>query len=156
MYESETAFTVIARAAEETRRASSSDFPARLTRLGEDLEAELSKPVVLKRIADDLAPLLRGTRCNKVVGASALGERIAGALMATHGAELVGETLHQAPRVLVVDGVLTTGAQMQRAIQGARDSGAGYVSGVVVVADHAALQACREHLRAEVVALREF
>ena len=152
----DTSFTVLTAAAERARQANSSEFPFRISQLARDLEVELSRPAALQRIADALLPFARESQCTSIVGASAAGERIAGALMATHGAKLLGQSDAPGSRVLVLDAVLTTGAQMQQAIERIRKSGVHDVCGAVLVADHEALRICGEIVGARVIALREF
>jgi len=148
--------TVIAAAAREVRTARHEDLPRRLSNLAERIETELGNPETLRSIAGDLAPLALELGCGTVVGASSTGERIAGAFIATYGADLEMSQRRERGSVLIVDGVLTTGVQMQRAIRKAREAGADKVSGIVVAADHDALRLCNADPKTRVIALAEF
>lgn len=156
MYETTTPFTVITAAAQRARQANSSEFPSRISQLARDVEVELARPAALQQIADALLPFAKESECTSIVGASAVGERIAGALMAQHGMELLSQGLPAGSRVLVLDAVLTTGAQMQQAIERLRSAGIHDVCGAVLVADQEALRACSNVVGARVIALREF
>jgi len=123
-----------------------------LNDLALSLEAELGNPEALRIIAGDLAPIAVELGCGTMIGASSIGERIAGAFIATHGEDL--NTARGS--VLIVDGVLSTGMQMQRAIRKAREAGAQKVAGIVVAADRDALRLCNADPKTRVVALAEF
>ena len=154
MYEvADTPFSVISAAAQRAREANSSDFPARISQLAIDLEMELARPAALQQIADALLPFAKECGCTSIVGASPVGERIAGALMARHGMALLSRREAPASRVLVLDAVLTTGAQMQQAIERVRNLGQLDVCGAVLVADHEALRTCSAFVGARIVAL---
>lgn len=148
--------TVIAAAARDVRTARREDLPRRLNNLALSIESELGNPEALRIIAGDLAPIAVELGCGTMIGASSIGERIAGAFIATHGEDLSIAQGAALGSVLVVDGVLSTGVQMQRAISKAREAGAQKVAGVVVAADRDALRLCNADPRTRVIALAEF
>lgn len=123
--------------------------------LAHDVDVELGRAGVLRRVAADLLPIAQRHGCDAVVGASLVGERLAAAVAASDGEQL-GIFTGGEHRVLVLDGILTTGTQMRRAIDQARKAGATHVFGAALVADHDAVAACRRDAGAQIISLQEF
>jgi phosphoribosylpyrophosphate synthetase len=103
--------------------------------VGEALERELANPQTLAATCQQLIAVANRLGCSRVLGASPLGERLAGAVVALaqngiqeHGAGISGE------HILVIDGLLVTGYQLAKASNRARAEGASRISAAVVAA----------------------
>jgi hypothetical protein len=92
------------------------DLPFSLAEIAEELERELADPVVLRAVADEIGVAAQELGCSRLVGASDVGERLAGAAVAVgkNGLRPLGPDEH-ANDVLVVDAVVLTGARLERA-----------------------------------------
>src|SRR5689334_4542966 len=123
MYELRAPLDAIATSARQMRAATAEEWPLRAMDLAHDVDVELGRAGVLRRVAADLLPIAQRHGCDAVVGASLVGERLAAAVAACDG-DQVGIFTGGEHRVLVLDAILTTGTQMHRAIDQARDAGA--------------------------------
>lgn len=104
----------------------------RAAEVGETVKRELADPSALTDISRRLIAVADRLGCKRVFGASPLGERLAGAVVALanngikeHSAGVDGQ------HVLVVDGLLVTGVQIAAAVRRARAEGAPKVSAAV-------------------------
>jgi adenine/guanine phosphoribosyltransferase-like PRPP-binding protein len=136
--------------------AADGEWPFRVQVVSQELEAQISDPEFLLQVADELLAIAEKFGCQAVSGASTMGAQLAGALAArsSNGLRLFTPA-DSAENVLVVDGVLATGAQVVRAVNVTRHSGARRAIAAVLIADKEALEACRETIGDEVVALTE-
>jgi len=132
------------------------DWPFKVAELSEGLGNALSESPELKEISLALGRVADDCGCDAVTGASSLGERLAGAIVVgtDNGLALYSRD-HPAGTVLIVDGLLATGAQISRKARLVREAGTDHVVGAVVLAEHGALADCREEI-GDVVALEEF
>jgi orotate phosphoribosyltransferase-like protein len=110
------------------------EWAFRAASLGESVETLTSRAEVLTEWAKQIADLADELNCQAVVGASAVGDRLAAAAVATAGNGLALYSAGSANRVLVVDSVLATGAQVVRSIRTLQEQGATYTPAVVVIA----------------------
>lgn len=133
------------------------DWPFRIADLARHLETELGRPDVLVEVADRLVTIAKDYGCEAITGASRVGGELAGAVVArsANGLRLFSAD-DPADSVLVVDGVLATGAQLVRAVMAAKDAGAKRAVAVAVLANREAIDICREEIQGNVVALDEF
>jgi phosphoribosylpyrophosphate synthetase len=100
---------------------------------GESLERALADPVVLTETSLRLVGVANDLGCKRVFGASALGQRLAGAVIALAANGLKDQTAGmQGEAVLVIDGLLVTGTQVASAARRARLGGADSVCAAVV------------------------
>lgn len=132
--------------------ADDAGWPDRVAAVAERLRNELADGDSLRDAGDRIRDLAGELRMQAVTGASRLGDQLAGAVVAvSHGA------LHLATpadtEVLVLDGLLATGAQIEQAVRRLRAAGAERIVGVALVADCQALEICRNRTGAELVAL---
>lgn len=108
-----------------------------LARAGEELEQELSDSGHLRDVCDAIVLVAEELGCTSVSGASRLGERLAGAAvaLANNGLRVYSHPHNSKSeeRVLVVDGLLVTGAQLERQAQVVIKNG-GSAYGAVVLA----------------------
>ena len=111
--------------------------PLALAQAGEELEEELSQSDKLRAVCTAIVSVAEELECGALSGASGLGERLAGAAVA-----LANNGLHvyspprdseRHERVLIVDGLFVTGAQLARQAQ-AVIKGGGEPYGAVVLA----------------------
>lgn len=108
------------------------------------LEAEVADPATLLAVADRMVQLAISVECSAVAGASPLGERLAGAVVAQSKGALrlpVGEM--NGSRVMFLDGLVNTGVQIARALRAARRSGMEKVVGGAVLGRCDALEVWR-------------
>lgn len=126
----------------------------RLMALADGLDRELSDPDQLAMVVTRLIQVAETLGARSVAGASAGGERLAGAVAAKSAGRLrlADEASTQQP-VLVVDTVLATGTQILAAAQRLRGMGIFHVVAAAVVADQAALDVTRRELGDHVEAL---
>jgi len=75
------------------------------------MNATLADPTTLVNAADRLADVARAHACDTIRGASPIGDTLAGAVASRHSLRLYDAT-KPAARVIVVDGVLATGAAL--------------------------------------------
>jgi hypothetical protein len=100
---------------------------------GESLERVLADPVELTRTSLRFVEVAHELGCNRVYGASDLGQRLAGAAIALSGNGLKDHTAGvEGQAVLIVDGLLVTGTQVASAARMARRGGAASVCAAVV------------------------
>lgn len=139
------------------KRHAAEDWPAPVIGIARQLDEHLADPASLKAVVIDLIKVAERFRCDAVAGASPLGERLAGAMVASGDRLRLFSSARQDRCVLVVDGLLATGTQLSQAMRQARDAGATHTPAVALMADHDALKALRSRLKDdEVIALREF
>ncbi len=124
----------------EVRAAAQSDAddqPFQAAAAGEALERALADPETLIAESRRLIEVAARLGCERLMGASPLGERLAGAMVAlsANGLKDVSAGI-EGLSVLVVDGILVTGVQLASASHRARSAGARSVAGAVVAAAH--------------------
>lgn len=113
----------------------SEEWAFRAMDFGERLESELAHPDRLTEVSRQLVDIAARSNCEQVLGASAVGERLAAAAVALAGNGLrLFANGTPGERVLIVDGTLATGTQITKAIRQARAAGAQYTPAAVVVA----------------------
>jgi hypothetical protein len=109
-------------------------WPFRAMAFGDQLDSALADPARLIDVSTRLVAVAEGHRCQAVIGASALGNRLASATVAiaNNGLRIFDR---EAPteRVLIVDGSLATGTQVAKAARFARGAGARFTPAAVVV-----------------------
>lgn len=112
------------------------EWPLGAVAVGDSLETALSMPDALLVIARAIAAEAESRGYDELVGASRVGDRLAGAAVATsHGRlSLRTRATNGDRKVLVVDGVLATGAQIARMARELRGSGASRIGAIVVLA----------------------
>lgn len=109
------------------------DWPFDVAQLGEDLEIELSDPEVFKTVAEEISRLAERGGFGGVIGASRLGERLAGAAVAVASNGLrVASSDWQPERTLIVDGLLATGARLQQVAEALAEGGTTTAAAVVL------------------------
>jgi predicted phosphoribosyltransferase len=127
-------------------------WPDRVMALAQALRTELSGSGVLQDVAQRVLDFAQGERVVAVTGASRVGDQLAGAAVAISSGRLHLATPTDVA-VLVVDGLLATGTQIEQAVSRLRTIGTERVVGVVVLAESEALEACRAATGANVIAL---
>ena len=132
--------------------ADDAGWPDRVAALAENLRAELAGGASLRDAGDRIRQVAGEVGMQAVTGASRLGDQLAGAVVAVSNGGLHLATSADTD-VLVVDGLLATGSQIEHAVRRLRAAGAERVVGVALVADREALEMCRSRTGAEVVAL---
>lgn len=120
--------------------------------LGEEVQSDLTEPELLREVSRRVAEIAEDRGVDVILGASSVGERIAGAAVAlgSNGLRPLGGTARPR-RVLIVDGVLLSGAQLERALAVAAEAGADEASAVVVVGPRPSDRVLPEKLRDLVV-----
>lgn len=112
-------------------------FLLRAAEVGEEVEATLSDPAVLRAAALAIADQAHRVGCETIVGASSSGDRLAGAVVAVDGAlHLWGTTSGSRP-VMVVDHVLITGFALAEVASRVEAAGAQAITGCVLAASFA-------------------
>lgn len=125
-------------------------------RAGRDVEDALTDPAQLRDVTMRLAAVAAETGAAMVTGASPLGHQLAGLVVGMTQAPLTLWAQNGAHgTVLVIEGVLASGAQLTSAARRARAAGATRVVGAAVIADPSGLAHCRRELGDEIRALRE-
>lgn len=125
---------VLADELEQLKASTADERLMRTATLAEDLESLLADFQWLAEAAHRIAELANRKGCDALVGASELGNRLAGAAIAQAANGLRAHDTKSAPRhVLVLDGMYVTGSQIDRAAKLAADSGAGEVSAAVLL-----------------------
>src|SRR5262245_38751446 len=121
--------------AEGVRQASEEDRLRRTIELGESLERALASPDDLRDVAKQVLAVAENLDCDAVIGASPVGDRLAAAAVAVGGNGLRSFTASgEIPEhLLLVDGLLATGAQIERAAKRAHDYGVARSSCAVVL-----------------------
>ena len=97
-------------------------WPVAAAEIGDVVSVLLSDPEYLVEVSDRIAAVLAAESCDAIAGASPTGDRIAGAVASTHTVRMFDFAV-PARRVLVVDGVLATGAALSLAIEEIQHSG---------------------------------
>jgi hypothetical protein len=111
----------------------------RLSELGELVEAALADPGVLTYVSERVIEVARDLACEAVAGASAVGERMAGAAAALSGRTLRlcgsqnGHDGSVPARVLLLDGLFATGTQLSWLAQRLKTQGVESTPAAVVV-----------------------
>jgi hypothetical protein len=132
------------------------DWIGGIHRAARGLEESLANPEHLRQLADELTQVAESTGASMVTGASPLGNQLAGLVAGQPGSGLTLWAQNGAHgTLLVIEGVLASGAQLARTATRARVAGADRVVGVAVVAEPRGLAACRHELGDDVRALRE-
>ena len=125
-------------------------------RAGRELEDSLTDPVRLEEVTAQLAAVAADTGAVMITGASPLGHQLAGLVVGMTKTPLALWAQNGAHgTVLVVEGVLASGAQLTGAAKRARAAGAARVVGAAVVAEPRGLASSRQELGDEIHALRE-
>jgi hypothetical protein len=125
-------------------------------RAGRDLEDSLTDPDRLKELTLQLAAVAADTGAAMITGASPLGHQLAGLVVGMTKSPLALWAQNGAHgTVLVIEGVLASGAQLTSAAKRARAAGATRVVGAAVIAEPNGLASCRKELGDEIHALRE-
>ncbi len=111
--------------------------------IGEHLEEALADPHLLITVSEEFARLAQTLNCDRIMGASSVGERLASAVIvvANNGLRLY-QPRQPADHVLVVDSVAATGAQIAAACKQVTADGAARVSAAAVLV----LQSSRSYL----------
>jgi hypothetical protein len=131
-------------------------WTAAVIEAGHALETALANPKELQEVADQLGELATACGAVMITGASAQGHQLAGLVAARASRPLTLWAQNGAHgTVLVVEGVLVSGAQMARAAARAKAAGAERVVGVAVLAEPSGLASCRREIGDEINALRE-
>ncbi len=97
-------------------------WPIAAASIGEIVTAALADPTALIDATNRLADVARANGCDTIKGASPIGDSLAGAVASVHTIRLYDATT-PATRVLVVDGVLATGAALSLALEELKASG---------------------------------
>jgi hypothetical protein len=125
-------------------------------RAGRDLEDSLTDPRRLREVTVQLAAVAADTGAAMVTGASPLGHQLAGLVVGMTKSPLALWAQNGAHgTVLVIEGVLASGAQLSSAAKRARAAGATRVVGAAVIAEPNGLASCRKELGDEIRALGE-
>lgn len=115
--------------------------------LGEAVRARLSDGDDLAAIALRVGEVARARGADTVVGASADGDRLAGAAaLASSGGLRLWREGDPTSGVLILDSVLVTGVQLARATMALRSKGVSMLSAAVVAASNDALARARAEL----------
>jgi hypothetical protein len=102
--------------------------------IGERLEEALADPAVLIQVSQEFIRIAETLRCDRIMGASQVGERLAGAVVAVANNGLrMYQPRQPAEHVLVIDGVAATGAQLAAACHQAATQGVPRVSAAAVL-----------------------
>ncbi len=127
-----------------------------ILRAARDLEGSLADPDQLRSVTVQLADVAAATGARMVTGASPLGHQLAGLVagMATPALTLWAQNGAHGT-MLVIEGVLASGAQLTNTARRARAAGADRVVGAAVIAEPSGLASCRLELGDEIRALRE-
>ena len=107
-------------------------WPVAASGIGEVVAAQLANPELLVDIRERIAAVCVAEGCDAIAGASPIGDRIAGAVAAAHSLRIFDDSI-PSQRVLVVDGVLATGAALFLAIEEIHRAGAKETRAAVVL-----------------------
>jgi hypothetical protein len=131
-------------------------WTAAIIEAGHALEEALANPANLYAVADQLGELANTLGAVMITGASAQGHQLAGLVAARAARPLTLWAQNGAHgTMLVVEGMLVSGAQMARAAARAKAAGAERVVGAAVLAEPTGLASCRREIGDEITALRE-
>lgn len=130
------------------RDVSRAEWPFAAAKLAEALEAELSNPTTLMTVAGRLCHLAQDLDVDTVVGASDVGERLAGAVAASANGRLQlwsesANRAHTPRRLMVVAGVINTGTELARKLGEVRSAGVADAVGAAVIGNRSAIEAWR-------------
>lgn len=129
----------------------------RLMAIAEVLDRELADPIGLAGLADRLIGVADTLGARSVTGASAAGDRLAGAIaIRSEGRVRLVDGVSANDPVLVVDTLLATGTQLLATARTLRNGRVGRVVGAAVFADPMALELARRELGDQVLALEVF
>lgn len=133
---------------------SAADWGFLAAELGEELERELCDPTSLLSVARQIAEIAAGDDCDAVVGASEVGDRLAGAVVAVANNGLrICAPGDSGRRVLVLDGLLASGVRLARAATEIRAAGNDVPrAAVILVAGHPAPTVVGSDLELSIVA----
>jgi hypothetical protein len=127
-----------------------------ITRAARGLEESLASPERLRDLTDQLSVIAERAGADMVTGSSPLGNQLAGSIVRSSARPLALWVANGARgTVLIVEGVLASGAQLTAAARRARAAGAARVVGAAVLGVPAGLAMCREELGDDVAALEE-
>ena len=110
------------------------DQPFFAASIGEALERELSDPANLVKVGEEVVRVAHDRGYTALAGASTLGERLVAAAVALSNNGLRLRQPADGDPVMIVDGILVTGAQIFDAARRLRADGASKACAVVVVA----------------------
>jgi hypothetical protein len=117
------------------KAARPSEWSLRAAALGERLEQLCASGEVLATASEEIVAIANREGCVSLIGASPLGERLAGAAVAVAQNGLrIWDGKSTKRNVLVVDGLLVTGSQVSEAIQKLRSAGVGRAMAAVLMA----------------------
>lgn len=148
------ALTKRGRGLQELSRA---EWPFAAAKFADALEAELSNHQTLMMIADRLCHLAHELDVEALVGASAVGDRLAGAVVAAGNGSLRlwSDQVDATPaRLMIISGVINTGAELARSFEHARGVGVVSAVGAAVIGNRSAIDAWR-HRGLQLIALEE-
>lgn len=132
------------------------DWASGILSAARELEEALADPDRLNEVASQLAAVADATGAGMITGASSLGNQLAGIVAGRAARPLTLWTQNGAHgTVLVVEGVLASGAQLARTASRVRAAGAARVVGAAVVAEPRGLAMCRLEIGDDVHALSE-
>jgi hypothetical protein len=132
------------------------DWIGVILKAGHDLEESLADPDRLRELTAQLADVAAASGAGMITGASPIGHQLAGLVAGLNGSSLALWAQNGAHgTVLVIEGVLASGAQLASTARRARAAGADRVVGAAVVAESNGLASCRRELGDEIRALRE-
>jgi adenine/guanine phosphoribosyltransferase-like PRPP-binding protein len=128
--------------AEDLAARTDDEWPFDAAELGEDLEFELADPQIFKAVAEEISRLAELGGFDAVIGASRLGERLAGAATAFASNGLRPAASNQElEHALIVDGLLVTGVRLQEVADALAERGIRTAAAVVLaVGDVAEIQ----------------
>lgn len=127
----------------------------RLMGLAEDLDRRLSEPSELEQMVDSLIAVAEHLGVRSVAGASAGGERLAGAIAARSAGRVhLADGAATLDPVLVVETLMATGTQVLATASNLRANGVRRVMAATLLADPVALELARAQLGEPVIALK--
>jgi hypothetical protein len=97
-------------------------WPVVAAGIGDAVSAALADPMELMAAAAKLADTARSHGCDAIKGASPIGDNLAGAVASSYSIRLFDPAV-PASRVLLVDGVLATGAALWLAVDDLQSTG---------------------------------
>jgi len=115
--------------------------------IGEHLAEALTDPALLIHVSQEFIRIAQNLQCDRVMGASPVGERLAGAVVAVANNGLrMYQARQPAEHVLVIDGVVATGAQLSAACHQAAAQGVPRVSAAAVLVLGSSRKYLAEHV----------
>jgi adenine/guanine phosphoribosyltransferase-like PRPP-binding protein len=135
-------------------RGQGDGWVVRLMSLADGLDRDLSDPRELSRLADRLIGVAEELGARSVVGASASGERLAGAVAARSAGRLrLIDGASTLEPVLIIETLMATGTQILATARALKQTGVTRIVGAALLADPVALETARGTLGGEVVTL---